>query len=326
METQQVSDNPKTLRLVFMGTPDFAVPTLQALHTHGETHGWTLVAAVTQPDRPAGRGKRLTPSPVKQQALAYDLPVLQPASLRKDPGAVEALAALMPDLLVVAAYGLILPPRVLELPSYGCINVHASLLPAYRGASPITAALLDGLEETGVSIMLMDEGMDTGPVIAQARQRIRPDDTTATLSQRLAIQGASLLVDVLPRWLAGDLAPKPQSSLPGTPSTCRLVRKDQGEIDWRAPAAYIERMTRAYTPWPSAYTYWRGQPFKIWQADVCAGSAPAGQVVEAAEGVAVGTGDGLLLLRTVQPAGKRAMDIRSFLNGAPDFVGSRLGG
>jgi methionyl-tRNA formyltransferase len=325
-EVEPVVPNPKLIRLVFMGTPDFAVPSLQALHAQAAKQGWSLVAAVTQPDRPAGRGKQVALSPVKQQALAYELPILQPASLRKDPQAVEALAALMPDLLIVAAYGLILPKRVLEIPSYGCINVHASLLPAYRGASPITAAILDGLEETGVSIMLMDEGMDTGPVLAQARQPMYPDDTTASLSDRLAAQGAGLLVDTLPRWLSGELAPTPQSSLPGTPSTCRLIQKEQGAIDWNAPAVRIERMTRAYTPWPSAYAYWRGEPFKIWQAEVRSGHAPAGQVVDTADGPAVGTGEGLLLLRTVQPAGKRALDIRSFLNGAPGFIGSQLAG
>lgn len=325
MERQPASPNPKPIRLVFMGTPDFAVPALQALHAHAPQQGWSLVAAVTQPDRPAGRSKRLVASPVKEQALAYGLTILQPARLRRDPEAVAALAALTPDLLIVAAYGVILPKQVLAIPSYGCINVHASLLPAYRGASPITAAILDGREETGVSIMLMDAGMDTGPVLAQARQPIHPDDTTPRLSERLATQGAELLVATLPRWLAGEIAPKPQSSLPGVPSTCKLIRKEDGVIDWHLPAAQIERMTRAYTPWPSAHTHWRGEPFKIQQAEVCSGSAPAGQVIATADGPAVGTGEGLLLLRTVQPAGKRALDARSFLHGAPNFVGSRLG-
>lgn len=308
-----------------MGTPDFAVPTLCALHDHAPAHGWALVAAVTQPDRPAGRGKQLAASPVKQQALAYGLPVLQPATLRKDSAAVEALAALAPDLLVVAAYGLILPRRVLAIPTFGCINVHASLLPAYRGASPISAAILDGVSTTGVTIMLMDEGMDTGPVLAQAEQPIQPDDTTATLSARLAEQGAALLVETLPRWLAGELPPIPQDQLPGTPSVCRQIEKEAGKIDWGLSAAAIERMTRAYTPWPSAYTTWRSEPFKIWQARVLPGQAAPGEVVKTPEGPAVGTGEGLLLLVQVQPAGKRIMEARSFLNGAPGFIGSRLG-
>jgi methionyl-tRNA formyltransferase len=308
-----------------MGTPEFAVPTLQALHTQSADRGWEVVAVVTQPDRPAGRGQKLVAPPVKEQALAYRLPVLQPASLRKDPAAVDALAELAADVFVVAAYGLILPKRVLALPAYGCINVHASLLPAYRGASPIAAAILDGRAETGVSVMLMDEGMDTGPVLAQARQPIAGDDTTPALSARLAEQGAALLAATLPGWLAGSVPPIPQDELPGGPSVCRLIRKEDGAIDWTQPAAMIERMTRAYAPWPSAYTTWRGAPLKIWQAAVRPGNTPAGAVVATPDGPAVGTGDGLLLLRSVQPAGKRAMNAISLVNGAPDFVGSRLG-
>lgn len=325
MDTQPLSPLPQPLRLVFMGTPDFALPSLQALHAHAPAQGWEVVAVATQPDRPAGRGKQPAMSPIKHQALANGLTLLQPASLRKEPDAVEALAGLMPDLLIVAAYGLILPRRVLEIPTFGCINVHASLLPAYRGASPIAAAILDGLDETGVSIMLMDEGMDTGPVLAQARQAIHADDTTVSLSSRLATQGAQLLVETLPAWLAGDVAPIPQSSLPGTPSICRLIRKEQGAIDWTLPAVQIERMTRAYTPWPSVYTQWRGALLKVWRAAVRPGHASAGRVIATKEGPAVGTGDGLLLLQTVQPAGKRAMDAVGFVNGAPGFVGSDLG-
>ncbi|RIK40891.1 MAG: methionyl-tRNA formyltransferase [Chloroflexi bacterium] len=313
-----------TLRIIFMGTPDFAVPALRKLVEGAASERWQVAAAVTQPDRPAGRGKRLVASPVKEYAQAQGLPVLQPQSLRKDPGAVKAIRQLAPDLIVVAAYGLILPRTVLEIPRFGCINIHASLLPAYRGASPITAAILDGLSETGVSIMLMDEGMDTGPVLAQARHAIDPADTTASLSQRLAELGATLLVTTLPQWVSGELKPTAQDQLPGALSYCRLIKKEDGHIDWNQPAIQIERMTRAYTPWPSAYTSWRGEPFKIWQAAVAAGNAEPGRVVNTPQGPAVGSGEGLLLLRTVQPAGKRALDIRSFLNGAPDFIGQRL--
>jgi methionyl-tRNA formyltransferase len=318
-----------TLRIIFMGTPDFAVPSLAALVEQSAAAGWEVVAVVTQPDRPAGRGGKLALSPVKTYALERGIPTLQPASLRKEPAAIEALRELSPDLVVVAAYGLILPPAVLEIPTYGCINVHASLLPAYRGASPISAAILDGLDETGVTIMLMDEGMDTGPALAQAAQPIRSDDTTASLSQRLADQGASLLVETLPQWVAGEIAPVTQQELPGEPSICRMIRKDAGRIDWTLPAAQIERMTRAYAPWPSAYTQWRGNPFKILAAAVLPNPAHArepfpGEVVALPEGAAVGTGKGLLLLESVQPAGKRAMRMADFLNGAQDFVGSRL--
>jgi len=315
-----------TTRIVFMGTPDFATPSLRALVEQSAANGWEVVAVVTQPDRRAGRGKKLVVSPVKQMALDYGLPMLQPERLRKRPDAVEELRALAPDLFVVAAYGLILPAEVLEIPQFGCINVHASLLPAYRGASPITAAILDGLDETGVTIMLMDEGMDTGPVLHQVAQPIRADDTAATLSARLAEQGAAALVETLPRWLQGEIAPMNQDELPGEPSVCRLIKKRDGLIDWSRSAVYIERMTRAYTPWPGAFTRWRGQNFKILQAAVIEGEARPGAVVMTDQGVAVGSGEGLLLLKWVQPAGKRAMDIRSFLNGAPEFVGGVLGG
>ena len=313
-------------RIIFMGTPEFAAPTLRALLAAAPLHNWQVVAVATQPDRPAGRSKQPVSSPVKQMAMAASVPVLQPASLRKEPAAVETIRQLAPDVIVVAAYGLILPKSVLEIPTFGCINVHASLLPAYRGASPITAAILDGVDATGVTIMLMDEGMDTGPALRQAVQPIHAADTTATLSVRLADQGAALLAATLVDWRRGDVAPVAQSNLPGTPSSCRLIKKEDGRIDWTQPAALIERMTRAYTPWPAAYTLWKGEPFKIIAAAVAMGDGAPGQVTRMAEGVAVGTGAGLLLLRTVQPAGKRPLDVRSFVNGAPDFIGAQLPG
>lgn len=313
-------------RLVFMGTPEFAAPVLQRLVSEGAHSGWRVVAVVTQPDRPAGRGNRLTVSAVKEVALQHKLPILQPATLRKDPESVNALRALAPDLLIVAAYGLILPKSVLEIPTSGCINVHASLLPAYRGASPIAAALLDGRAETGISVMVMDEGMDTGPVLAQSRLMIDSSDTTLSLSRRLAELGAQLLVETLPAWLRGEVAPTPQDALPGAVSICRLIEKSAGFIDWGQPASHLERMTRAYTPWPGAYTLWRGEPLRIWSAAVADGVALPGQVVRWRGEIAVGTGAGLLLLRNVQPAGKKNMDASSFVNGAPEFIGAVLPG
>ena len=311
-------------RIVFMGTPDFAVPSLRALHTQADAQNWQVMGVVTQPDRPSGRGKKVTVSPVKAYALEAGLPILQPRSYRRQPEAVAELAELAPDLIVVAAFGQILPSAVLDLPTFGCVNVHASLLPAYRGASPINAAILNGDDETGNTIMLMDVGMDTGPALAQSTLPIRPDDTTLSLGERLAEAGADLLVPTLAHWLAGAVAPTDQADLPGKPSACRMIGKEAGRIDWTASAVHIERMIRAYTPWPSAFTTWQGQNFKIWQADVVDSSSPAGEpghVIMTADGPAVITGEGLLRLRSVQPAGKRAMDIRSFLNGAPDFVG-----
>lgn len=329
-------------RVVYMGTPEFAVPSLLALCAADQ---FQVVGVATQPDRPAGRKRKPTPSPVKQAALASNLPVLQPERLRNNPAAIRALAELAPDVIVVAAYGLILPKTVLEIPALGCVNVHASLLPAYRGASPITAALLDGLDETGVSIMLMDEGMDTGPVLAQAKTPIASDDTTLSLTTRLAKLGASLLVDTLTAYLQGTITPTPQDRLPGTPSLCGRIQKADGRIDWGLPAATIERMVRAYIPWPGAFTSWQGNAFKILQARVAGdhtahannaytpGTCTPGTVIEipaagnTAENtdVAVCTGAGLLVLEQVQPAGKRGMEIASFVNGAPAFIGSTLG-
>ncbi len=216
-----------------MGTPEFAEPSLRALVENGAANAWQVVAVATQPDRRAGRGKKLVESPIKQLALQYGIRVLQPTGFRKHPDAVEDLRNLAPDLYVVAAYGIILPKSVLDIATYGSINVHASLLPAYRGASPITAAILDGEQETGVSIMLMDEGMDTGPVLEQVRQPILAGDTTASLSTRLAEQGADALVDTLPRWLDGEIAPLAQEDLPGEASVCRMIKKEEGRIDWQ---------------------------------------------------------------------------------------------
>ena len=313
------------VRIVFLGTPAFAVPSLRGLCEQAAGRGWQVVGVGTQPDRPAGRGKQLAQSPVKQYAVEQGLLLLQPTSLRKDPAAVEALAALAPDLIVVAAYGLILPPSVLALPTYGCINVHASLLPAYRGASPITAAILDGRSETGATIMLMDAGMDTGPALRQRTEPILPADTAASLSERLAEAGAALLVETLPAWLEGNIVAIPQDELPGEVSMCRLIKKEDGQIDWTRPAAFIERMVRAYTPWPAAYSTWRGEIFKVLAAEVLPGRAEAGRITAALPGPAVGTGEGLLLLKSVQAAGKKAMPAAAFAHGAQGFVGGRLG-
>lgn len=327
------SEIGEELRIVFMGTPAFALPSLSALHGLAAQAGWQVVGVVTQPDRRAGRGKKLVAGPIKTFAVERHLPVLQPERLRQNdaqgtmeqPNPLEWLQMLAPDLIVVAAFGQILPTRVLEIPTFGCLNLHASLLPAYRGASPITAALLDGLTETGVTIMLMDAGMDTGPVLTQARLPVRQDDTTASLSERLAAHGAVLLAETIPGWLAGNVAPAAQADLPGEPTVCRLVKKRDGQIDWTLPAARVERMIRAYAPWPAAFTSWKGQNFKLWQGRVIAGHALPGLVVEVDGDIAVGTGDGLIALQVVQPAGKRQMAAATFRNGAPDFVGSRLG-
>ncbi len=307
-------------RIVFMGTPEFAVPSLTALIRAG----YDIVGVLTRQDQPAGRGQKVEESPVKQVAAGHGLTIQQPATLR-DPAAQVSLASLAPDVIVVAAYGLILPQAVLDLPAFGCVNVHGSVLPRWRGAAPIAAAILAGDPEAGVSIMLMDAGVDTGAVLAIAALPIAADDTTGTLTAKLAARGADLLVATLPRWLAGEITPRPQPAEGAT--FAPRIEKAAGEINWREPAALIERRVRAYQPWPSAYTSWNGQRLKVLRADVGPGTSDQepGKVVAEATGTAgVVTGHGILWLEEVQLAGKRLLPIDVFLRGAAGFVGSRL--
>lgn len=306
--------------MVFMGTPEFAVPVLEALVGRYE-----VVAVVTQPDRAAGRGRKVKFSPVKKTALAHDLPLLQPPSLRRPEVAAE-LRELAPEVIVVAAFGQILPSEVLAIPPHGCLNVHASLLPRYRGAAPIAAAILAGEEQTGVTLMLMDEGMDTGPILAQAECTIEPQDTTGSLSVKLAHLGAELLVETLPRWLNGQITPQPQDDSLAT--YCRVITKKDGLLDWSLPAAALWLRVRAYHPWPGTHTYWRGRLLKIVRArpvTVDPGDEEPGRVINVDDGVAVVTGADALLLEEVQLAGKRLMSVQEFIRGQRDFVGSVLG-
>ncbi len=313
-------------RIVFMGTPEFAVPPLEALLRAG----YNVVSVLTKEDQPAGRGQQLAESPVKRCALAHRLAIRQPRTLRH-PEVQAALAALAPDLIVVAAYGLILPQAVLDLPRYGCINVHGSLLPRHRGAAPVAAAILAGDVEAGISIMLMDAGVDTGPVLSSASIPIAADDTTGTLTKKLANVGAELLLVTLPTWLVGEFTPQPQSAEDAT--FCPRIEKEQGRIDWREPAEVIARKVRAYQPWPTAYTTWNGQRLKVLRAWAEQGGGGAGEsgsrgagVVIAGAGGKVGvmTGEGVLWLEEVQIAGKRALPIAAFLQGARGFIGSAL--
>jgi len=307
-------------RVVFMGTPEFAVPSLRAL---ADTH--QVVGVVTQPDRQAGRGRRVIQSPIKEEALARDLPLFQPQSLRA-PEAIEQLAAWQPEAIVVAAFGQILRQNVLDLPPHGCLNIHASLLPRWRGAAPIAAAILAGDTATGVTIMRVDAGLDTGPVLAQQEVTIRPDDTRAELGERLANAGAELLTETLPAYLAGDLQPRPQPE-EGVTYAERL-RKEDGLLDWSRPATELDRRVRAFNPWPGAFTTLRGKRFKVLQTTPLLewqGDAPPGTVIALADGAAVVTGKGALRLEAVQLAGKRPMDITAFLCGQPDCVGVCLG-
>jgi methionyl-tRNA formyltransferase len=307
-------------RVVFMGTPEFAVPSLAALLSEG----YDVVGVLTREDQPAGRGQHLVESPVKKLARAVGLPVLQPRTLR-DPETQAGLALLAPELIVVAAYGLLIPQPLLDLPTLGCLNVHGSVLPRYRGAAPITAAILAGDRTAGISIMRMDAGIDTGPVLSTASIAIAPDDTTGSLSGKLATLGAQRLVLTLPGWLHGDIIAQPQSD--DEASYAPRITKDAGVIDWHQPASSIARQIRAYQPWPSAFTTWRGLRLKIARAyaeDAEDTDCALGQVVSRPEQVGVVTGAGVLWLIEVQLEGKRMLPIGTFLRGAPAFANSRL--
>jgi len=312
-------------RIVFMGSPEFAVPTLAML-----TQNYTVVGVLTQPDKPAGRGQRLTAQPVKQWAEQHGLVVLQPRTLR-DAAVQTQLAGLKPDLIVVAAFGLLLPKPVLDLPPRGCVNVHASLLPKYRGAAPISAAILGGESETGVTLMQMDEGTDTGPILLQAGLPIRPDDTTGTLTTRLAALGAQMLSETLPRWLAGQITPQPQDHSGAT--LAPKLDKVDGRLDWSRPAIELDRRVRAFSPWPGTFTKWNGKLLRILTVQVTGrplekaqGQGTPGLVVKDAKDIGVVTGDGILRLVEVQLEGKRAMSASDFARGQPAFIGSVLGG
>jgi len=307
-------------KVVFMGTPDFAVPSLQKLI---ETQH--VVGVVTQPDRPAGRGRRLRPSPVKLVAEAAGIPLYQPKSLRSEEEAAP-LHAWQPEVIVVAAFGQILRPHVLNLPAHGCINVHASLLPRWRGAAPIQYALMAGDRETGISLMQMDPGLDTGPVYAQEALAIYGDDTAASLHDRLANLGAQVVALHLDDILQGRIEATPQEDALATYAP--TIKKKAGQLDWQRSRVDLDRQIRAMTPWPGAYTSWHGENLKVLVAHPAAEKAPAGQpgrVHVDQNRVLVITGDGGLNLERVQLAGKKALSAKDFVRGQPDFAGSVLG-
>jgi methionyl-tRNA formyltransferase len=308
-------------RIVFMGTPHFAVPTLRALHKRHQ-----VVGVVTQPDRRAGRGRKLILSPVKEAALARDLPLFQPRTLGT-PEAVAHLAEWQPDVIVVAAFGQFLLPPVLELPPHGCLNIHPSLLPRYRGASPIPAAILAGDPVTGVTIMRLDEGLDSGPLLAQAERPLAPDATTGTLTAELAEVGARLLVETLPEWLGGEIQAQPQDDALAT--FCQPLRKEDGHLDWARTAEELDRQVRATDPWPGAYTTWQGRRLKVLGSQPCSGWQGAGRPGEVVQwepaGLGVVTGEGVLVLWQVQLAGKKPVAAEAFARGQRDLIGALLG-
>jgi methionyl-tRNA formyltransferase len=292
-----------------MGSPDFAVPALEALAAL-----YPLVGVVTQPDRPAGRGGTLKSPAVKEAALRLGIPVIQPEKLR-NPEAMTQLRAWTPDLIVVAAFGQILRTDVLDLPKFGCINIHGSLLPRGRGAAPIQASILAGDPETGITIMKMDSGVDTGPMLNQRAIPISPDDTTGTLFEKLAHIGAELLLETLPRYLSGELQPQPQPADGVT--YVPMLKKEDGLLDFTQPAFVLERRVRAFNPWPGTWFEWNGAPLKILRARISAEKSPGAGHRLTIEGCpALGTGEGILILEEIQPAGKKPMLGKAFLAGA----------
>ncbi|MBA3874491.1 MAG: methionyl-tRNA formyltransferase [Anaerolineae bacterium] len=302
--------------LVFMGTPDFSVPILQSLIEH-----YTVIGVVTQPDRPAGRKQQIHVSPVKQVALNHGIPVLQPERLRR-PEAIAELKQWQPDVYVVAAFGQILPQSVLDIPKHGSINVHASILPRWRGAAPIQAVIRAGDAETGVTIMKMDAGLDTGPMLRMRAIPIVSDETGESLHDKLSVLGAELLMETLPGYLNGTILPQPQPEEGVT--FAPQVKKEEGNLDWSQEAQVIERLIRAFTPWPGTFSFFKGQQFKIINGSVVEGSAAPGRVIKLSDGIAVGTGHGLLRLHTIQLAGRKAMSVEEFIRGQADFMGATL--
>lgn len=295
-----------------MGSPDFALPTLQSL-----AKNYQVVGVVTQPDRASGRGRELKAPPVKLLAQELNIPIIQPQKLR-EPEAMQQLTEWNPDLIVVAAFGQILRKDVLDLPKYGCINVHASLLPRWRGAAPINAAVLAGDEEAGVTIMKMDVGLDTGPMLAMKRIRIKPDDTAGSLFEALSTLGADLLIETLPAYMEGKLTPQPQPEEGATYAP--MLKKEDGLLDFTQPAVDLERRVRAMNPWPGAWFEWNGAPLKVHKAHVGQGKAEAGKRLIEQNQPAVGASGGVLILDEVQPPSKKPMNGKSFLAGARNWL------
>lgn len=304
-----IESNVMSVRIVFMGSPAFAIPTLRKLAA-----SYQVIGVVTQPDRPAGRGRALTPPPVKLLAQELGIDTIQPEKLRA-PEAQARLQDWSPDLIVVAAFGQILRKSVLDLPKYGCINVHASLLPRWRGAAPIQAAILHGDAQTGATIMVMDPGVDTGPILTQQALDILPEDTSETLSSRLAEAGADLLIQTLPGYLEGSILPRAQDEARATYAP--MLSKEDGLLDFSQPADALERRVRAFSPWPGAFFFWQDKPLKVHRAHLaaCDSAVPGHHSIFEAN-PAVQAGQGCLVLDEVQPAGKRSMTGREFLSGA----------
>ena len=311
------------MRIIFMGTAELSCASLEKL---ARTEAFQILAVVTQPDKPKGRDLKLTPSPVKMLAEKLNLPVLQPLKAR-DEKFIGELRELKPDLIVVVAYGQILPQTILDLPEHGCLNVHTSLLPKYRGAAPIQWAIADGNAETGVTIMKMDAGLDTGPILSTRRTPILPADDSQTLHDRLARLGAELLVETIPAYVAGKIQPQPQPVAGATYAA--KIKKEDGRIDWHLTAEKIWNRLRAFTPWPGAYTFLQAEPkpqlLKIWRAEVVGKSGQAGEILSADKtGIVVGCGQGALRILELQREGGKRLAAEAFLAGFPLAPGSSV--
>jgi methionyl-tRNA formyltransferase len=311
-------------RIVFMGTPDFSVPVLRRLLDDG----YNVIAVVTQPDRPVGRKRILTPPPVKAEALKHDIPVYQPEKIRQQEE-LDKILALNPDLIVTAAFGQILPKQLLDAPKYGCINVHASLLPELRGGAPIHYAIIQGKEKTGISIMYMVEKLDAGDILTQLEVPVTDADTVGSLHDKMSAAGADLLSETIPKLLKGEVTPVPQND--GEATFAWNIKREQEKIDWTNPGAQIYNHIRGMNPWPVAYTTMDGAVMKIWSAEKTAytGSNEPGTIVKLEEdGLIVATGDDTAMKITeLQPAGKKKMDAKQFLLGAGSNIkpGVKLG-
>ncbi|EEF79915.1 methionyl-tRNA formyltransferase [Methylophaga thiooxydans] len=309
------------MRIIFAGTPAFAAETLAALLASEHE----ICAVYSQPDRPAGRGRKLTASPVKQLALEHNIPVEQPLNFKQE-NSIQTLADYQADLMIVVAYGLLLPQRVLDTPKLGCINVHASLLPRWRGAAPIQRAILAGDSQSGVCIMQMEAGLDTGPVLLEARCDISSNDTSQNLHDRLAKLGAQTLLDCLDDFDTFQEAAKPQDDT----HSCyaEKLQKQEAVIDWQQPAGTLSRQINAFNPWPVAQTVWRGDTFRIWQAEHIdiKSDASAGDIIAVSKtGIDVATAKGVIRIKQLQVPGKRAMPVTDFLNANSIEVGEHLG-
>lgn len=310
------------MKAVFMGTPDFAVPTLQKMIDMGIE----ITAVVTQPDKAKGRGKKVIYSPVKECALAHDLPVYQPVRIRKEPEFIQTLRDMQPDVIVVVAFGQILPKEILDIPRLGCVNVHASLLPKFRGAAPIQWSIIDGEEVTGVTTMLMDVGLDTGDMLLKTEIPVDPKETGGSLHDKLAAVGGELLEKTLIGLEAGTIVPEKQDDSQAG-EYARMLDKELGHIDFNQPAVVIERLIRGLNPWPSAYTYIDGKTLKIWEAEVLDRNygCEYGEVAEVTRNcLIIQTGIGALSVKSVQLQGKKRMDIAAFLNGYTIEKGTRM--